>query len=344
MRCRLVGFLRRKVQWEFWPMWAMYLPLLPYLLFLAAKHRSLTLFTAANPGIPSSGLVGESKSQILGHLAKVPDAVGEFILVPAGSSVRNDEFPIVLKPDIGERGSGVAIVRSQQEANAYLRAATGDTIMQRYIPGCEFGIYYVRYPDEPRGRVLHVTEKRFPSVKGDGHSSLRELILRDPRAVCIAAAYFSVAKLPLGAVPAAAERVQLVEIGSHCRGAIFLDGSRLITPALTAAADRVSQAHPGFYLGRYDVRAESVEALQRGEFRVIELNGVSAEATHIFDPAISLVVAYRVMRSHWRTAFEIGAINKARGFVPMRLGELLRLVLPAKKPRLPGAAGLTNVA
>ena len=50
-RRRLVGFLKRKFRWEFWPAWAAYLPVLPYILYLGLKHRSLTLFTAANPGV-----------------------------------------------------------------------------------------------------------------------------------------------------------------------------------------------------------------------------------------------------------------------------------------------------
>ncbi len=339
-RRRFVGFLKRKVQWEFLPVWAAYLPLAPYLLFLAIKHRSLTLFTAANPGIPSGGLVGESKSQILGHLSHV----AEFALVPAGAHCRITEYPVVLKPDVGERGSGVAVVRSQEEADSYFRSASADTIVQRYVPGCEFGVYYVRDPRESEGRVLYVTEKRFPEVIGDGRTSLRNLTLRDSRAVAMAAAYECVAKHPLDSIPANGERVQLVEIGSHCRGTIFLDGSHSITPALNATIDRVSQAHPEFYLGRYDVRAESVEALQRGEFWVIELNGVSAEATHVYDPAVSLREAYRVMRLHWRTAFGIGAINRARGFPPMTLAALLRLILPSSKARFPRNAALTHIA
>ena len=160
----------------------------------------------------------------------------------------------------------------------------------------------------------------------------------------MASAYERVAKRPLDSIPAKGEPVQLVEIGSHCRGTIFLDGSHWITPALNSAIDRVSQEHPEFYVGRYDVRAESVEALQRGEFWVIELNGVSAEATHVYDPDVSLREAYRVMRLHWRTAFEIGAINRARGFPPMKLATLLRLVLPRPKSRDARPVALTNVA
>ncbi len=50
------------------------------------------------------------------------------------------------------------------------------------------------------------------------------------------------------------------ELGSHCRGSVFLDGGRLATPALEAGIDRISQAHPGFVFGRFDIRADSVES------------------------------------------------------------------------------------
>ena len=73
-----------------------------------------------------------------------------------------------------------------------------------------------------------------------------------------------------------------------------------------------------------------MEALQRGEFKVIELNGVSAEATHVYDPAVSLLEAYRVMSTQWRTAFEIGAINRKMGVQPMPVSILLRLIRDRK--------------
>src|SRR5204862_1835256 len=101
-------------------------------------------------------------------------------------------------------------------------------------------------------------------------------------------------------------------------------GIRLKTAALEQAVERVSRAHPGFYLGRFDVRTPSVDAFQRGEFKVIELNGVSAEATHVYDPAVSLLDAYRTMYTQWRTAFEIGSINRKIGTQPMPVSVLLR--------------------
>src|SRR5262245_63162472 len=52
---------RRLTRWEFWPPSAFYPPMVAYLAYLMAKHRSLTLFTAANPAIMGGGFIGESK-------------------------------------------------------------------------------------------------------------------------------------------------------------------------------------------------------------------------------------------------------------------------------------------
>src|SRR5262249_4110288 len=144
-----------------------------------------TLFTAANPGIPSGGFVGESKSAILAHLPHVP----EFRVVQPGESIDVAEFPVVLKPDVGERGTGVSIARTPDDVRRYLAAARTPTIVQRYVGGLEFGVFYVRRPDETTGRIFSITEKRFPEAIGDGRSTLRDLVLRDRRAARIAAVY-----------------------------------------------------------------------------------------------------------------------------------------------------------
>jgi len=311
----------RLYRWEFWPMWAAYLPLVPCFLFLAVKHRSFTVFKAANPGIPGGGLTGESKADILTQLSREPGAVADFALVSspgeAEEFMRNQQldYPVVLKPDVGERGSGVAVVRSQEELRTHLGGASGDTIIQRYIGGMEFGLFYYRIPGEAKGKLFSLTHKTFPTLEGDGSSTLAALIQRDSRAACIAATYRKSCKTSMDSVPDAGEHVQLVEIGSHCRGAIFLDGGRYKTLALEEAVDRVSKAFPGFHFGRYDVRTPSVEALQRGEFKVIELNGVASEATHIYDPAVSVWEAYRVLFRQWALAFEIGRKNLDRQLI-----------------------------
>ena len=315
-RRRIVGWVRRRIRWEFWPPWLAYLPLAPYLLYLAIRHRSLTVFLAANPGIPWGGFTGESKSAILAQLPWVP----EFTVIPAGLPIDRRpmlaeflerevlEYPVVLKPDVGERGRDVAIARTEAQAHRYLEQHPAATIVQRYVEGLEFGIFYYRYPGEKTGRISSITRKLFPEVTGDGSSTITELVLRDERAVCLANTYLARFS---NEVPARGERIRLVELGSHCRGAIFLDGAGLESEALRAAIDRAARSHAGFYFGRFDIRAASIEDLQAGRFHILELNGVSAEAAHIYDPAISLWEAYRVLFRHWRIAFEIGARNRS---------------------------------
>jgi pimeloyl-ACP methyl ester carboxylesterase/membrane protein DedA with SNARE-associated domain len=340
-RRMLVSWWRRKLRWEFWPMWAFYPPVVLYIIYLMIKHRSLTLFTASNPAIPSGGFVGESKADILRGLT----SAGGFIAPSAFIKASLDEgerfaqakkfmleyeydFPVVLKPDLGQRGSGVAIARSEEEMRQYLQQASGDTVIQEYIAGFEFGVFYYRYPENERGQIFAITEKRFPIVTGDGASTLEHLILQDERAVCMAKFYLEKQRENLWDVPNKGEQRQLVELGTHCRGAIFLEGGWAKTDELEEAIDKVSKNFQGFYFGRYDIRTPSIEDFKQGKnFKVIELNGVTSEATNIYDPKNSLLAAYRILFAQWRIAFEIGAQNRKRGIKPASLRELIKLVM-----------------
>ena len=343
----LLSRWRRLILWEFWPAWFFELPVVLYGLWLGLRHRHLTIFTAVNPGIPSGGFVDESKSAILSGLAGSASAT-----TPMGVSIARHvvvdlpdepdarlsrmrsvmqqaglELPVVLKPDVGERGRGVAVVRSDAQMNECLAQASGRWILQEYVTGEAFGIFYIRHPADERGRIISITGKRFPVVVGDGRQSLEQLILADDRTVCMAP-YYLQANLPrLDDIPAMEERVQLVEIGNHCRGVIFLDGCEHWTPELEAAIDAVARGFEGFHFGRFDLRVPSVEQFRAGiGLKILELNGVTSEATHIYAPGAGLLAAYRALFGQWRLAFEIGAANAALGARPTGLRSLARLL------------------
>jgi pimeloyl-ACP methyl ester carboxylesterase/membrane protein DedA with SNARE-associated domain len=333
----LLSRWRRLVRWEYWPPYVVYPPIALYVLWLGVRHRGLTVFTAANPGIEAGGFINESKAAILTGLAGAGDALPPWRLIRAAedpaarrAAVRaflaehGLELPVVLKPDAGQRGSGVAIARSWDAVDAYLDAASYDVLAQAYVPGVELGVFYVRRPSRERGRIFAITEKRMPAVTGDGRRTLEELILADPRAVAMAPTYLEAQEARRREVVPAGEAVQLVELGTHARGAWFHDGAALETPDLAAAVDRVSRSFDGFWFGRYDLRAPTLDDLRRGSFRIVELNGVTSEATSIYDPAHGLLDAYRTLRAQWRLAFEIGAENRARGARPASLASLLR--------------------
>ncbi|HEX9894037.1 MAG TPA: alpha/beta fold hydrolase [Gemmatimonadales bacterium] len=334
----LLSSWRRLTRWEFWPLWAFYPPVVLYIAWLCLKHRSPTLFTCANPAMPGGGLVGESKHAILEDLGPGPE-IARSILLPAtdplDDRLRQLErfvaaekltWPLVLKPDVGERGLGVDFARDPSEARGYLLDASYDVIVQERLDGPEFGVFYFRVPGEAAGRIFAITEKHLPDVVGDGHRTLEQLILSDDRAVCSARFFLRQHADRLDWVPFLGEKVALTRLGTHSRGALFLDGAGLITPALEAAVDRLSRRNGGFWFGRYDLRTASAESLMAGgPFKVLELNGVSSEATSIYDPSHSLLQAYRTLFAQWKLAFEIGRRNRATGATPTPLPALLAL-------------------
>jgi pimeloyl-ACP methyl ester carboxylesterase/membrane protein DedA with SNARE-associated domain len=333
----LVSLWRRLTRWEFWPMWAFYPPIALYVLYLGIRYRALTLFTAVNPCIPGGGFVGESKAAILNGLAHT-DLVAPWMLIPASIPLpermaqaeafmrrHGFSYPVVLKPDTGERGSGVKMARSAADVAEYLSQAGGDILIQQYVEGHEYGVFYYRYPDQSTGRIFSITDKRLPVVTGDGIHTLEELILADERAVCMAGLYLERHQSLLHEIPPAGVAVRLGDLGNHSQGALFLDGAELNSPALEAEIDRLSRGYAGFYFGRFDLRVPAEDDLRAGRnITILELNGASSEATHIYDPQHDVFAAWRTLREQWRILFRIADQNRRAGIRPLGLGGFLR--------------------
>ena len=331
----------RFTHWEYWPTWITYAPVAAYVIGLMLKHRSATVFTAVNPAMLGGGFVGESKIDILRGLGGSYERVARsgFIdgqLAAEEKIVRATRFmhschlelPVVLKPNAGQRGSGVVVARTWHELTSYLRQSRVDTVIQEYVPGLEFGVFYCRRPSDSRGRILSVTEKHLPTVLGDGRRTLEQLILDNRPTLGMARFHLTRRAGVLDHIPAAGTSVRLGDCGSHCRGATFLDGKAVLTSALEDAFEGIARAYDGFFFGRFDVRVSSRTDFIRGRgFKIIELNGVTSEATHIYDPQVGIVDAYRALFEQWRLAFEIGEENRSRGASQTSLWELMRLVV-----------------
>ena len=328
----LLSRWRRIRHWEFWPSWLIYTLLVPTIVRLTLRHRSFTVFTAANPAIDCGGLAVEPKLISLAALEdsgnvpayRVVASIEELDEFLAG---KNLNYPMVLKPNEGEKGRGVGIVKSRDEAALYLSSVPEGVVIvaQDYVEGEEFGIFYYRFPGEEKGEILGITEKKYLDVVGDGERSLEELILGDERAVCMAPFFLTKHRQHLWDVPEKGERVGLAQIGTHCRGALFLDGERFRSESLLAEMDRISGNFDGFYFGRYDVKAPSAESLAKGEqITVLELNGVTSEATMMYDPGYSLRKGMGTLRRQWALAYSIGAANRKRGIQPASLADIFR--------------------
>jgi hypothetical protein len=302
------------------------------------------VWTAANPGIPHGGVVGESKFDILGRLPAW--SVVPSLLLPPGElgerlarlRAAGWAYPLILKPDAGQRGAGVRLARSEADAEAYLRDNPAAVIAQQYHPGpFEAGIFHVRMPGEERGRIFSITDKVFPVLAGDGRSTVEELILAHPRYRMQAGVFVARHAARLGEVLPEGASLPLAVAGNHCQGTLFLDGSHLLTPELERAVDEIARQFDGFFFGRFDVRYRSVEGFMAGtDLAVVELNGVTGESTNLYDPSWSIFRAYATLFRQWSLLFAVGDANRRRGHQPTKALDLLRLVIAEARTPRPG--------
>jgi hypothetical protein len=324
-RQRAAARVARVWRWEFWPMWLFYAPVGPWLLWLAVRYRGFGAISAANPGMPDGGIVGESKYGILQRLpeewtipallAEPGDPGARLRRLLEALADRGWTWPLVFKPDVGQRGAGVRVIRTVDDAQRYLGAEPRSVVVQPYHPGpYEAGVFYYRLPHWTRGRILSITDKHFPSVAGDGRSTLEDLIWRDSRLRMQARTFLARHAVDRDRVLAAGEHLPLGRAGNHAQGTMFRDGAHLITPALEDRIDRIAKHYDGFFIGRFDIRYADVDRFKAGEdLAIVELNGATAESTNIYDPDRSLPAAYRQLFLQWSLVFAIGDANRRRG-------------------------------
>jgi hypothetical protein len=51
-------------------------------------------------------------------------------------------FPVIMKPDVGEQGWGVALICTRRGMERYFECMQVAIIVQRYVPGIEVGIFH----------------------------------------------------------------------------------------------------------------------------------------------------------------------------------------------------------
>ncbi|MFM8738943.1 MAG: hypothetical protein ACKOC0_01925, partial [Cytophagales bacterium] len=117
----------------------------------------------------------------------------------------------------------------------------------------------------------------------------------------------------LATILPAGENLELVSIGNHCLGTTFINANHLITPRLCASFDSISKQIKGFYFGRFDLRCATLQDLENGNVKIVELNGCGAEPAHIYHPHASLWAGLRDLIYHWQNMYIVSKQNHQRG-------------------------------
>jgi len=298
---------KKKLHHENWPTSVFYAPIVLYYIYNSIKHRKFNYFTAVNPGLETGGLCGFSKYKSFGLAPStlVPKTV--FLEKQAFTKKElrfkieraNLKFPMILKPDQGERGFLVSKVESLEELETLLINKSGkiNFLLQEFIEGpLELGVFLIKKSEG--WRLSSITSKNFLSVEGDGSSSLGALIDKDDKAKKIFASN-TFSNIKLDFVPTAGQDVILEPIGNHCRGTEFVDECSRIDENLEMIFKSKLKDLQGVRYCRLDIRAKSWAAVKIGEFKIMEINGVSAEPGHIYDSNVPLTKAYKDLFHHW---------------------------------------------
>ncbi len=317
------NFWVRLTNWEYWPFNVVYAPLVPYYAWQSIKRRSFFWFTASNPSIDFGGMLGERKSEIFDLIPK--KYIPETVMVSPDISIeevraileeKKIAYPLICKPDIGERGWMVKKIANEADVISYLNEIKVDFLIQEFIDlPIELGVFYYRSPNEEYGKISSIVAKEMLYVEGNGTDTISELIIQKPRA------RFQLEELSsahgsdvLNKVLLEGERFELVSIGNHCLGTKFLNGNDWIDKELTEAIDSLAKEVPDFYFGRFDLRCESIESLRKlKDFKIMELNGAGAEPAHIYEPGFPLLKAYKVLFHHLGMLSKISGENRKRG-------------------------------
>ncbi len=298
-------------QWEHWPTLAYYIPLLPFFFWRSIKAGHPFFYAITNPSILFSGVGTESKFTTLSLLPE--NLKPHSLLIKKGSNLESvlgliDSqkliYPIIAKPDIGFRGYLVKKINSQEAMMRYLEHVKEDVIVQEFIPyEKEFGIFYHRIPGEEIGKITSVTIKKFIKIKGDGQLNVSQLIQKDERAFLYTDLFFNIHQDKLDLVLLKDEELTLSVIGNHSKGTQFLNGNHLIDDDLEKLINDICKKIDGWFYGRLDIKFESYEQLLQGKaFKILEINGIISEPTHIYDASYKGASYFKALKSineHW---------------------------------------------
>lgn len=274
----------------------------------------MTFFSAANPSIYLGGMLDERKSDIYKLIPKAN--------MPTTKIVRPNEknkshkilstfkFPIVIKPNIGYKGFMVKKIDTIEELEANLNFfQEREIVVQEFLAQeHEYAVMYF-YINETNFGVSSLIEKHLPSIKGNGRNNVRQLISQLNNPFLNKAWVLSKHHNILESIPAQNAVITIDHVGNYSRGSSFEDLNHCIDSKLVAVMKNFFGNLKGMNFCRIDLKADSLEDLRSGKFKVLEINGAKSEPLHIYDPRVSILDIFKAIHLHWKILFKVVQAN-----------------------------------
>lgn len=321
----LKDIFNKITNWEAWPFKVIYAPLLPVWIWYAMKSRAVWFFTPSNPKLTFGGMEGEPKKEMYNLLPAdfYPPTFnvlpGErFEYVRAKLHEHEINYPLIVKPEVGEQGILFRKIDDEKELLHYHKLMPVEYIIQKMVHyPIEVSVFYIRHPKEERGRITGFLQKIPLHVIGNGYNTLEQLVLSHHKASKRWAELKSKHKENWLRVIPAGEKYILSYAANHNRGAHFVCLKNEIDSDLVSIFDKISHRIDDFFYGRYDIMCNSIDELKQGvNFSILEYNGCGAEPNHFYDTGYSLGGAYKEILHHWKALHQISEYNRSTGIEP----------------------------
>ncbi len=323
--------------WQHWPFLPFYFPVSFVWLWYCIRSGSLWFFSTSNPTLTFGGFEGESKDEMYNLLAHdyYPKTIyinpkNSFIQVCEKVKINSISYPFIVKPNAGMAGILFRMIGNESQLEIYHHLIPVDYIIQDYVDyPFEISVFYHRHPENKTGKISGFFSKKLPLIKGDGISSIKELVQKNKPEIKEEINKLSTEKLE--EILAKDELFYLSFIGNRYHGTTFHDLSDFIDYDLLKVFDKISLTND-FYYGRYDIKCQSIEDLKKGKnFSILEFNGAGSIPNHIYTEKYHLAEAYKEILKHWKVLYEISNYNHKNGLAYWGFSKGLFFLMNAKK-------------
>lgn len=313
--------LNRVADWHNWPFYLFYSPIVYAWVWYYIKTRSLWFYTASNPTLAFGGFEGEAKSQMYRQMPPAFCPASIYIHPDTPFTEVTDQvrqsgipYPFVVKPDIGMKGLLFRKIENEQQLKKYHAQMPATYIVQEFVDmPCEVSVFYYRKPAHCKGIITAFIEKLLLEVKGDGASTLRELISNHAEAKPFLNKIEKQYASNLNSVLPKGATFCISHVANLYNGARFIDLTHKVNDRMLQLFDAISHQSQFLY-GRYDIKCRSVEEMLEGKnFIILEFNGAGSVPNHIHAGKYNLVQAYKEILKHWKAMYEISRDNCKKG-------------------------------
>lgn len=282
-----------------------------------------------NPDIGGlSGMVGASKAHLNTKVNQ--DFRPKDFVFAAGTTVEQMQqiiteqkisFPLFIKPVQGERAAGVQFVPNETAFLALEIDLNRSYLVEEAIMSQgEFCVNVVRGLRTKKFGVLALTERVIPKVIGDGVSTIKQLI-----------ALLELTELQKQKIIEALETEFLAKVLEQnisqtvVRTASISYGTEYVKLNLTPEQKKLLEHQinqmllpaDGFNIGRFDLKADNLDALLKGDCLVVELNGIGGMPTHVYETHLSIEQKQMILDEYFDLLQNFSLQQIERGLKPL---------------------------